>query len=591
MPQQIELKAEPVNLRVSRGENTESSLSLLNRGQTVDQFTISVEGIKPEWYTLPVSSVALFPNDRDKVKIIIHLPEDIDTKEPVYVIKVKVTSQENPAEIASVDLRLEIESAPNLSLTVSPAKMTGNKGTFEVSVANPGSRDVNIVLKAGSSSSRLGLSLQQERMTAPAGKNSSAVLSAKLNWLGLLLWKKTYDFQVSVEPVEGALKTPVSQNGELTSVPWYSIFSKIRLPWFSRPPLIKTFEVNTDDKKNFQFKWLVKRAKNIQINGETVEAKGEIFENPSEAKQYTLTAVNKNGAVSKTLDVQPLAVPPAHTSDKIKVSLSADKLQLQAGLAPALLTVQIQNLSDIVDKFTIAVEGMDESWYNRSASSIALMPKTTEQVKITFLPPRKKGVRAGIHPFAVIVRSQSTTQEYSAVVGQIEILPATDIKIKVNPYRISARRKGSYRVNLSNLNVSDANIVLTAADLDEGCRFQFAQEKLLLRAWNTIDIPLIIRSKRGSIIGETKRYDVTVTGNIEGSHVPLTANCEFNHRPFMKDWRPIWRVIKIIIALAIVIIAVYYVLKMGGGFEALKDNPQTWLRNFINTVSSWIPQQ
>lgn len=590
MPQQIELKAEPVNLRISRGENTESSLTLFNRGQTVDQFTISVEGIKPEWFTLPVSSVALFPNDRDIVKIIIHLPEDIELKEHSYIIKVKVTSQENPADIASVDLRLEIESVPNLALTISPAKMTGNKGAFEISAANPGARDTEIVFKASSPSSRLGFSLQPERITAPAGKKASAVLNIKLNWIGLLLWKKTYDFRVSVEPVEGTLKTPVTGNGELTSVPWYSIFSKIRLPWFSRPPLIKTFEVSTDDKKEFQFKWLVKRAKDIQINGEPVEAKGEIFEHPSEAKQYILSAVNKNGTVTKTLDVNPLTVPPPRTSDRIKVALSADKIQLQAGLAPSLLTVQIQNLSEIVDKFTITVEGLEEAWYNRSASSIALMPNTTEQVKINFLPPKKKGVRAGIHPFAVTVRSQTTAQEFATAVGQIEILTATDIKIKINPYRISARRKGSYRVNLSNVSVSDANVVLTATDLDEGCRFQFAREKLLLRAWNTLDIPLIIRSKRGSVIGEIKRYDVTVSANIEGSTTPLTANCEFNHRPFMKDWRPIWRVIRIVIALAIVILAVYFVLKMGGGFEALKDNPQTWLRNFINTVSSWIPQ-
>jgi uncharacterized membrane protein len=80
MSERIELEATPIKLKVSRGETAESNVTVRNKGQTVDQFTISVEGIDPGWYTLPVSSVALFPNDQDKVKIIINLPENVDLK-------------------------------------------------------------------------------------------------------------------------------------------------------------------------------------------------------------------------------------------------------------------------------------------------------------------------------------------------------------------------------------------------------------------------------------------------------------------------------------------------------------------------------
>jgi hypothetical protein len=53
--------------------------------------------------------------------------------------------------------------------------------------------------------------------------------------------------------------------------------------------------------------------------------------------------------------------------------------------------IQIQNLSNIVDKYLFQVEGLDESWYKRSTSEIALMPQATEQAQITFLPPNKRG--------------------------------------------------------------------------------------------------------------------------------------------------------------------------------------------------------
>ncbi len=193
------------------------------------------------------------------------------------------------------------------------------------------------------------------------------------------------------------------------------------MPFLSRPPAIKSFQVTTDNKRDFRFKWLVQRAKNVQLDGEDVELKGEMMVHPTENKQYVLTAKNRNGSVSKMLEVKPLPIPKSKTSEKIKISLSSTHLQMQAGLIPSILTVQVQNLSDIVDKFVVDVEGLDESWYSRSASSIALMPKTTDQVQINFLPPKKKGVRAGVFPFAITVHSQSTMQESASAVGQLEV--------------------------------------------------------------------------------------------------------------------------------------------------------------------------
>ena len=148
--------------------------------------------------------------------------------------------------------------------------------------------------------------------------------------------------------------------------------------------------------------------------------------------------------------------------------------------------------------------------------------------------------------------------------------------------------KGTYRVQLSNINVSDATIVLEATDLDEGCRFQFKEEKLVLGAWTNLEVPMIVRPKRGSFVGEVKRYDCTVSANLEESTIPLNANCEFNHKPYMRDFSVVWRTLKILIILAIILVAVYYLLKLGGGWEAFRADPQAWLQKAIDTVMSWF---
>jgi uncharacterized membrane protein len=249
--------------------------------------------------------------------------------------------------------------------------------------------------------------------------------------------------------------------------------------------------------------------------------------------------------------------------------------------------VQIKNLSQIVDKFTIEIEGLDENWYKRSASSIALMPQASDQVQIMFQPQKKKGVRSGQYVFGVTVRSQSNAGESTTVLGQLDINPETEFKVKIHPFRATAVRKFTYQVNLSNTGVSDADISLEASDLDEGCKFLFKPAKLRLRAWNAIDIPLVIRPKKGKLIGAIKRYDITVTATPE-TGIPQTATCEFNHSPLLKSWKPIWRTVKILIVLAIVGVAIYYILSLGGGWDAFRESPRAWFDQVIKTIQGWF---
>lgn len=240
----------------------------------------------------------------------------------------------------------------------------------------------------------------------------------------------------------------------------------------------------------------------VQLDDEDVDPQGESLVHPAGTTQYVLTASNKYGTTSQTLEVHPLPLPKAKASERIRASLSPTALQVQAGVTPAQAMLQIQNLGDIVDKFLIEIEGLDESWYSRSASSIALMPQATDQVQISFQPPKKKGVKAKEYPFAVTVRSQSTPEEATSIVAQLEVLPSIDFKLGVHPYRVSCRKKGTFRIKLTNTGVSDINFALEATDLDEGLHFRFKDENPQVSAWNSIEVPMLARPKRGSGVGE-----------------------------------------------------------------------------------------
>jgi uncharacterized membrane protein len=215
------------------------------------------------------------------------------------------------------------------------------------------------------------------------------------------------------------------------------------------------------------------------------------------------------------------------------------------------------------------------------------MPQATDQVQITFQPPKKKGVKAKEYPFAVIVRSQSTPEEATSIVAQLEVLPAVDFKLGIHPYRVSCRKKGTFRIRLANTGVSDINFTLEATDLDEGLRFRFKTDNPEVTSWNTVEVPMIVKPKRGSGVGEKKRYDISVTA-IAGDGNTQTINCELYHNPLIGSWRPILRALRIILFLAIIGVAVYFVLKWGGGWQTLTSSPQAWLNNLIHTVEGWF---
>ncbi len=248
----------------------------------------------------------------------------------------------------------------------------------------------------------------------------------------------------------------------------------------------------------------------------------------------------------------------------------------------------MQNLGEIVDKFLVEVEGFDETWYSRSASSIALMPQAADQVLISFHVPKSKGVRSRVYPFAITMRSQSRPGEATTVVGQLEVLPLVEFKLGVRPVRVSCRRKGTFRVNLAYIGVSETALALEATDLDEGCRFHFKDENPMVTAWNTIEVPMKAKPKRGSIIGEKKRYDVTITAAAAGGNAQ-TVNCELYHNPLIGSWRPILRVVRALIILGLIAVGIYYLIKLGGGWAVLKSNPQMWITQIYNVIKGLLP--
>ena len=599
MPSKIQVTAIPDSLVAKVGDSVESNLTLHNSGQTIDQLTISVEGLDPSWYTLPVSSVALFPNDEDNLKIVLEPPKTNKISAGSYPFHIRVSSQADPEEITIVEMSIELQTVPELEISISPQSIKGRRGAYTIEVNNPGDSDSQLHLQVSDTHGALRYHLQPEYLDIPAKSRMQATLTANLGWLSFFGGDKDFSFQVSATTPD--VEEAMNVEGQLARAAWYRMIQQGRLPsvrlpriltsQFQKPPEIVTFKAQSDDRIDFKLSWSTKRSKEVKLNNAVVEQQGDRVVSPSTPTSYTLTANNKYGSSQRSVEVEPRLISKEKSSERIRASLSPSELTCQAGGIPEIISVQLQNLGETVDKFMVEVEGLDEAWYSRSASSIALMPQAVEQMQITFHPPKKKGVKEKVYPFAVKVRSQNDLDESAIVTGQVQVLPLVEYKLKVAPYRVSCRRKGTFRVGLSNTGTSDARISLDATDLDEGLKFKFKKNELVLPAWETIEIPVKVKPKKGGFVGERKRYDITITTN-EGTENSQTVNCELHHNPFIGSWKTIFRIVRAIIFIGIIGTLIGFVIHWGGGFGLLRSNPGAWwnhlVDSIVNTFSGWF---
>lgn len=586
MAKTIRVIVDPTSIAVTAGDINEVTATISNIGNTVDQFTFSIEGLEADWYNFSASSVALFPNDQETLKIFIHPEKPVENKPDSYDFRLIVTPQERPENTVRVDLTLKVNVAPELQLEIVPQQITGRNGKYKVIVRNPGETNVHVRLDTVDDEAMLNYQFNPEELTVSANGQSESTLKVSLRWLDFFIRERVCTFQVSAAVSDSAEVKSV--DGTLAITAWYRPFQRfkffhISLPFLRRVPEIVEFDVSTDDRKKYVLAWSVKRASKVTINDMNVNPIDNMAFTPPGMTSYVLNASNEFANVTRTIDVNPVAIPVDQTSDLIKVTLSQTEMEVQAGGGKVVSTLEIQNKADIVEKYFVEISGIETSWFNQSAASISLMPQDTGQVQLSFQPPKIKGVRSGIYPFTVTVRSYSSQEDKTVVTGQLEVLPSFEFAMSVMPVRISCRRKGRFRIILVNKGVTDSNISLEVSDYEEKLKFHLGEVNPFVKAWQMVEIPVGVTPKRGKLVGENSRYDISVSSRIAEANTQ-TVHCELYHRPLLNSWRPV----KILVGLIILFIVLHYIAGLGDGWDELFGDPQQWFYRALRHMRGWF---
>lgn len=255
-------------------------------------------------------------------------------------------------------------------------------------------------------------------------------------------------------------------------------------------------------------------------------------------------------------------------SNTIDVALSPDKLQVAPG-GSAATTATIKNAGDVVEAYSIEVEGIDRQWCSLSVSSVSLFPGDHEQVQLTVRPPKESASRAGAYDVALKVTSNRDPTLTATAHVAVQVGRVLSFNVDLLPKKARGG-KGSYKVVIANHGNVPTTYTLVGQDPEGVCRFDFRQSAVTVEPGATAEVPVVVSPKKRPFTGKAKTYGftLTVTSHASEAGETKTVQGQLECTPRM----PTWALAAAAAVLVLAVVAVVVVLVMGGGGGGPKVN-------------------
>lgn len=147
MSQPVYLAITPDNPVVGPGERQILMLTVTNTSAIVDRFTLTLQGVAEDWYTLSEPSVSLFPGTSRSIPITLHPPADAGIRAGDYPITIGLQSTVDPAHSAVTTAGVQVKATGALCMDVRPTVAEGRSATFRVAFVNQMNTDVSVALQ------------------------------------------------------------------------------------------------------------------------------------------------------------------------------------------------------------------------------------------------------------------------------------------------------------------------------------------------------------------------------------------------------------------------------------------------------------
>ncbi|HET7768419.1 MAG TPA: hypothetical protein VFN74_06550 [Chloroflexota bacterium] len=234
MPETVAVELLPNRIEVEPGSKpVDASVGLRNLSGVVSQYTIEIADLESDWYTVPVPSVGLFPQDHEQVRISFHPPKRPDLRAGAYPFRILVRGRGGVQE-QSTEGVLDVRGFAVYRLDLTPRRLVDHdEGDFKLVVTNSGTADVTLELEARDDEDQTTLIFPKgDVWKVEAGSKATIPFTVRPRvrpWIGP---DRSYTVQLTARPQE-ARGLPQTISAQYTHRPylasWDPVMSFLRI--------------------------------------------------------------------------------------------------------------------------------------------------------------------------------------------------------------------------------------------------------------------------------------------------------------------------------------------------------------------------
>jgi hypothetical protein len=230
----------------------------------------------------------------------------------------------------------------------------------------------------------------------------------------------------------------------------------------------------------------------------------------------------------------------------LTVNLPEREVAVEPG-ASVSCEVTVRNTGLIVDRYVVQVLGQPARWATVDPPSLNLVPDAAGMARVTFAPPRRPDVLAGVAAFRLVATSHQNPQAATFADGTVKVGTYHDLATQLRSTRATGRQ-GAYEVALENRGNAPVVAQVAAVDDRRALDFQVSQPTVSLPPGGRATVAVTARPTHAPASGQPAAYPFRIVAQ-SGWDPPRSMDAELLHRPplppaphFGREWLPIARV-------------------------------------------------
>lgn len=183
---------------IQAGSRTIMTIETVNQYDDVAHFAMKIDGIPPEWYTLPPEGVRLGKGETGKFALTLHPPRSARSTAGMHSFVIFIFRIDRENEFTTRRARLQIEPYYDLVTDMHPRRIR-RSGSAEITITNNGNAVEKYTIQVNDPEQMINVQVEKTEVEVAPGRTERALIRVRPQMPQIIGVSKTFPFSVAIK--------------------------------------------------------------------------------------------------------------------------------------------------------------------------------------------------------------------------------------------------------------------------------------------------------------------------------------------------------------------------------------------------------